>query len=99
MSASDAAVRLHVEDYPKTLHLLAELLGRRTDRDRLGYWPDELGAMVDWEHLTNEAPLSSTEIATVRIARGCATLERAGGLPAHLGDVVADVVATTAQER
>ncbi|MFN2504297.1 MAG: hypothetical protein ABR540_08710 [Acidimicrobiales bacterium] len=99
MSASDAAVRLHVEDYPKTLHLLAELLGRRSDRDRLGYWPDELGAMVDWEHLTNEAPLSSTEIATVRIARGCATLERGGGLPAHLGDVVADVVATTTRER
>jgi hypothetical protein len=36
--------------------------------------------------------LSSTEVATVHIARGCAVLERAGGVSPRLGDVVADVV-------
>jgi hypothetical protein len=88
MPADDEAVLLHTDDCPYTLHLLAVLLGRRTDRDRLGYHPSEYGAMVDWERLLG-APLSTSEVAVVHIARGCATLERhAGGLPPNLADAV-----------
>lgn len=66
------------------MRLLAALLGRRRDDDRLGYFPTEHGALVDWEALLTDAPLSSTEVAAGFIARGCATLERAGGLPDDL---------------
>lgn len=78
-SASPAAAHLHALDHPATLRLLDELLGRRGDRVQLGYQPTEHGAWVDWERLCTA--LLSTEVATVRIARGGATIERAGGLP------------------
>ena len=41
-------------------------------------------------------PLSSTEVAIVHIARGCATLERAGGVPPRLAAVVTEVVRAVA---
>lgn len=95
MTASDApspeAVHLHLDDYPEALRLLGRLLSRRTDHERLGYLATEHGAWVDWQRLTTTAPLSSTEVAAVHIARGCAGLERAGGA-GPLAEVVADVV-------
>ncbi len=82
---------LHLDDHPQTLRLLGALLARRSDREDLGYSATEHGAFVDWERLS-VAGLSSTEVATVHVARGCAALERAGGAPPHLADVVVDVV-------
>lgn len=88
----DEAVLLHTDDCPHTLRLLGALLARRTDHDRLGYHPSEYGAMVDWQRLLG-APLSTSEVAVVHIARGCATLERhAGGLPPDLADVLTATV-------
>lgn len=81
----------HLDDYPQTLRLLGALLAHRSDREDLGYTVTEHGAFVDWERLSS-GRLSSTEVATVHIARGCAVLERAGGVPSRLGDVVVDVV-------
>lgn len=95
----DQGHHLHLEDHPRTLELLGALVGHRGDRDRLGYTPTEHGAWVDWEALTTGV-LSSTEVATVRIAQGCATLERAGGLPPRLADtVVATVIAVAGGAR
>ena len=92
----ETAVHLHGDDHPHTLRLLAALVGRRTDRHRLGYQPTDTGAYVDWDQLIH-APLSSTQVATVRIARACATIERAGGLPAELGNAVVDAVANVSR--
>ena len=91
------AVHLHANEPPHTLRLLAALLGRRTDHHhRLGYEPTDTGAYVDWDQLV-DAPLSSTQVATVRIARACATIERAGGLPPELGNAVVDAVANVSR--
>ena len=87
-------VHLHIEDHPETLRLLGELVGERGHAN-LGYQATEGGAFVDWERLA-AGPLSSTEVATVHIARGCATLERAGGLPPRLTHVVLQVVRAVA---
>ena len=92
----ERAVHLHGNDHPHTLRLLAALLGRRTDHHRLGYEPTHTGAYVDWDQLV-DAPLSSTQVATVRIARACATIERAGGLPPELGNAVVDAVANVSR--
>lgn len=46
---------------------------------------------MDWDRLANSW-LSNTERAVVHLARGCAVLERAGGCPDRLADVVVDVV-------
>ncbi len=73
------------------MRLLGPLLARRSDREDLGYTVTEHGAFIDWERLSSST-LSSTEVATVHIARGCAVLERAGGIPPRLGDVIVDVV-------
>jgi hypothetical protein len=86
---------LHLDDYPQTLRLLAALLAHRPDREELGYSPTEHGAWIDWDRLTT-GPLSSTETAAIRIAQGCGTLERAGGLPPHLASIVVEVVTTIA---
>lgn len=80
---------------PETLRLLGKLLDHRPEQERPGYERTEFGAFVDWEGLAN-APLSSTEVAVVHIARGCATLEHAGGLPPHLTAVVLQAVAAVA---
>ena len=88
---SDGGRLLHVDDYPHTLRLLGALVGGRSDRERLGYASGEHVVVVDWQLLL-DGPLSSTEVAIVHVARGCATLERTGGVPAPLAEVVADVV-------
>ncbi len=73
-------IHLHRDDYPATLALLAALVGGRAHHDwtTIGYETTEHGACVDWEQL-GASWLSSTEKAVVHIARGCATLENAGG--------------------
>jgi hypothetical protein len=69
---------LHRDDTPLTLRLLDGLLGQRADRAELGYQTDEQGAVVDWDRLTT-GTLSTTEVAVVHIALGCAIAERHGG--------------------
>ncbi|MGI8685562.1 MAG: hypothetical protein ACR2MO_10820 [Acidimicrobiales bacterium] len=91
-------VHLHALDHPETLRLLDQLLGHRGDRERLGFAPTDTGAWVDWDRLAS-GPLSSTEVATVRIAHGCATIERAGGLPPALAGAVVQAVAGVASAR
>jgi len=75
-------IHLHLDDYPDTLQLLAELVnGRSAEEWRcVGYESTEHGAWVDWDALA-DSWLSSTEKAIVYIARGCATLERAPAVP------------------
>jgi hypothetical protein len=76
-------VHLHRDDVPRTLALLDALLGDRT-YPTSGYTPDETGADVDWNELT-DGYLSTSEKAVVHIAHGCAILERhGGGLSAEL---------------
>ena len=85
---SNSSVHLHLDDAPAALAILAGLLGHRSDRRALGFDPDEYGAEVDWDLLTT-GELSTTEIATVRIAQGIATVERhGGGLPPRVRDAV-----------
>lgn len=71
---------LHLDDHPDTLAVLGALLAGRPDRQELGYEPTEHGAWVDWDTLTT-GRLSSTENATVHVARGIAIAERHHGLP------------------
>lgn len=82
-----AIVHLHLDDTPNALGILNALLGHRAERPT-GYVPDEWGADVDWELLT-ESYLSTTEKATLHIARGCALVECHGGrLPTSVGQQV-----------
>ena len=75
---------LHRDDTPLTLRLLDGLLGHRHDRAEVGYRPDQWGAEVDWDQLTSGV-LSTSEVAVVHIAHGCAIAERHGGpLPASV---------------
>jgi hypothetical protein len=92
-----ATVHLHRDDVPDTLALLGFLLGDQSTLPA-GYDPDETGANVDWDLLVSgESWLSTTEKAVVRIAHGCAILERhGGGLPLELRwQVRATVTSTT----
>ena len=74
------SVHLHLDDTPKTLAVLGALLGHRGSAVA-GYAPDDWGAEVDWELLAGSYP-STTEKATLHIARGCAIAEaHGGGLP------------------
>jgi hypothetical protein len=76
---------LHRDDTPLTLRLLDGLLGHRHDRAEVGYRPDQWGAEVDWDRLTSGV-LSTSEVAVIHIAHGCAIAERHGGsLPASCG--------------
>lgn len=78
------ATHLHRDDTPLTLRLLDGLLGHRHDRAEVGYRPDQWGAEVDWDQLTSGV-LSTSEVAVVHIAHGCAIAERRGGpLPASV---------------
>jgi hypothetical protein len=84
-------VHLHRDDYRQTLQLLAVLT---CGRDVPGFEPTDAGAFVDWDELAG-GWLSSTEKAVVHIARGCATLERAGGT-AYLRDQVLTTIGAVA---
>jgi hypothetical protein len=85
--------RLHRDEVPETLALLNVLLGDRRPACP-GYAPDESGADVDWELLTDSLP-SDNERAVVHIAHGCAILERDGGvLPLELRTQVLAAVQT-----
>lgn len=82
----DTAEHLHSDDYPQTLVFLAGLLDRPAPP--AGYERTERGALVDWDQLTEMSWLSSTEIAAVHIAHGCAILERHGGAGPHTAALV-----------
>ena len=69
---------LHHDDTPAALAILSDLLDHRAGFPD-GYEPTEHGAWVDWDALAGSW-LSSTEVAAVHIARGCAIAERHGGL-------------------
>jgi len=86
---------LHRDDAPSSLAILANLFDHRASFPA-GYEPSECGAWVDWDAL-GRSPLSSTEMAAVHIARGCAIAERRGGLPFEVaGSVRAALVELTA---
>jgi hypothetical protein len=69
------------------------LFARRLDRAvEIGFERTETGAWVNWTQLTNQSWLSSTEIAVVHIAHGCAIAERHGGLGPGLRQVVIQTV-------
>lgn len=70
---------LHRLDHPLTLRILSKLLDHRS-RLPAGYERSDEGAWIDWDALAGSY-LSSTEVAVVHIARGCAIAERHGGLP------------------
>jgi len=86
------STHLHLDDAPDALAILAALLGQRSDHVELGYRPTEYGAEIDWDLLTH-GKLSTTEVATVHIARGCAIAERHGeGLPPSVRSAVVTAV-------
>jgi len=86
---------LHHDDASSSLAILADLLHHRANFSA-GYEPTECGAWVDWDAL-GWSWLSSTEMAAVHIARGCAIAERRGGLPIEVaGSVRAALVKLTA---
>jgi hypothetical protein len=87
MRAASRPQHLHRDDCPRALAVLDVLFGHRQDREALGYRPDKHGAEVDWDLLTGGV-LSSTEVAAVHVARGCAIAERHGGLPPGIAAVV-----------
>lgn len=93
MSApTQGAMHLHLDDYPHTLTLLADVVaGRRRD----GYQPDEHGAWVDWVLLT-AGGWSSSERAVLHIARGCQVLEAHGGTSPALRQTTIDTVTAVA---
>lgn len=84
---SEDALHLHRDDYPDTLAFLAAMLGARVSQ-RVGYWPTDEGAWVDWDLLTTVALLSSTEVGCIHIARGAAVLERQGGAGSLTTEVI-----------
>ena len=92
---------LHLEDFPDTLALLAALFDRKRHDPvglaDIGYEATEHGAWADWEALTHSW-LSSTEKAIVHIAHGCAILERHGGPPPRLNNVLRDTVAAVSAQ-
>lgn len=57
-----------------------------------GYELTDFGAWVDWDLLTGSW-LSSTEVAAIHIARGCATAERNGELPLEVVGAVRSAIA------
>ncbi len=81
---------LHAVDYPLTIKILSELMPRRVVS---GFNASPSGAAVDWIVL-EEGILSTTEKATVTIARGISTIERCGGFPGNesVGEAVAGAV-------
>ncbi|MHB1533070.1 MAG: hypothetical protein ACYC1D_00345 [Acidimicrobiales bacterium] len=81
---------LHHDDVPSTLAILADLLDHRSTLPD-GYELTEHGAWVDWDAL-RRSWLSSTEVAVVHIARGCAIAERHGGLPLSVAGAVREAV-------
>lgn len=85
-------IHLHRDDCPATLELLRALIG---DRSIDGWEPTAEGAFVGWDELTSSY-LSSTEKATVNIARGCAVAERSGGLAPRLRTAVLATVEAVA---
>jgi len=77
---------LHHDDTPSALSILSDLLDHRASFPE-GYEPTEDGVWVDWDAL-DRSWLSSTEKATVHIARSCAIAERHGGLPLEVAGSV-----------
>ncbi|MHB8293914.1 MAG: hypothetical protein ACYDH5_04685 [Acidimicrobiales bacterium] len=71
--------QLRHDDTPSALAILADLLDHR-DPPPAGWEPTSEGAWVDWDAL-GSSQLSSSEVAALNIARGCALAERHGGLP------------------
>lgn len=80
-------VHLHTVDHPHAVRLVAAVL---RGRDHEGFALSGSGAWVDWEAL--ERPwLSSTERATLVVARGIAAAESHGGFPPGIARSIADV--------
>jgi len=77
---------LHYDDAPSALAILADVVDHRANFPA-GYEPTECGAWVDWDAL-GRSWLSSTEMAAVHIARGCAIAEHHRGLPFEVASSV-----------
>jgi hypothetical protein len=83
---------LHRADCPQALAILRALLGHRAEAAGIGYQPTGHGAWVDWDAL-GDSWLSTTETATVHIARGVAIVEaHGGGLPPRLLHPITEAV-------
>jgi hypothetical protein len=83
----------HLDDYPLTLDVLAAVANAR-DLSAIGYEPTESGAFINWDRL-GASWLSSSEQATVAIARGIALAERQG-LPARVSPAIRRALADLA---
>jgi len=91
------SVHLHGDDYPLTLALLYGLFAGRLDEAAgVGLSSTETGAWVDWDRLIAGSWLSSSEIAAMHIAQGCAMAERHGGFGPVSGVAVETVTALCA---
>jgi len=81
---------LHAVDYPLTIEILSELMPHQVVS---GFNALPSGAAVDWSVL-EDGKLSTTERATVTIARGVSIIERCGEFPGNgsVGGAVAEAV-------
>jgi hypothetical protein len=79
-------------DTPGALAILEDLVvGHK--RPPVSYEATADGSWIDWDRLINSPILSSGEVVTVRIARGCALAERIGGLPTSSRSTVLTAIA------
>lgn len=81
---------LHRDDTPSALWILSDLLDHRASFPA-GYEASGSGAWVDWDAL-GRSWLSSTEIAAVHIAWGCAIAEHHGGLPLEVAGTLRSAI-------
>lgn len=68
-------IHYHRDDFPETISLIEAV---RSHRRVPGIRPTEYGVEVSWPEV-ERSWLSTTEKATMQVARGLATLERNGG--------------------
>jgi hypothetical protein len=92
---------LDVQACPDTVRLLETLFNAqlRDDPDglaALGFERTPRGVWVDWNRLA-DSDLAPGDKAIVRIAHGCAVLERTGGIRPSLGRVLLDTVSAVAK--
>ena len=83
---------------PGALAILENLVAGH-EHPPVGYEATAHGAWIDWDWLIKSPVLSSGELATVHIARGCALAERIGGLPTSSRSAVLTAIEEVTTDR
>lgn len=81
---------LHHDDHPATIGLVESVIH---GRPLPGVEPTDAGVWINWDEVA-ASYLSSTEKATMQVARGLAVLERHGGSNGVINVALVDAVAS-----